>query len=217
MRAIPFLTALLSPLQPRDYGQYTIWTSTPTTYISYYSTEMITVTEWVPCPVLTSYTTTTMCSNCPCVDCGQDEVTCAQKYCTYYDGGATVTPYSPGEQAPVLVGGSHAGFYTPYEHCSQLVDDPGLVLASCQLCGGIITSDYTSNVVTDNNQITTVTYTYTTDGATIVVATTIAVVGGPFSYGASGAGNKIDGHGAQMLFWLWLVAAAVAGTGMVIL
>ena len=208
------------------YDQYTIWTSTPTTYVSYYSTQIITVTTYVPCLVTTSYVTTTQCYNCPPQPCQTDchpspiapvGVVCGAKYCTPQPGYAPqTTAYSAGEQAPVLSNGVYAGLNTPASLCATFHPDPNALLSEPALCGGVIPGPTT--IVTDNGDaVQTVTYTYQSDGALYIVETTIGVGEGPFTLDTSGRGTRLDGDAHLLFFWLWAVVAAFTGIGMVFL
>ncbi len=145
MRALTLLTGLLSQLQRRDdqleprgdydkrqdSGQYTqvvqgtIWTSTPTYVVSYISTQIVTLTSWVPCPVTTSYTTVYECSTCgPCNSCNVAPTTCSPKLCAtqIYDVvQATTEPYAAGEVATAYVTNNNGASYTttiPASLCS---------------------------------------------------------------------------------------------------
>ncbi|EXJ69001.1 uncharacterized protein A1O5_07936 [Cladophialophora psammophila CBS 110553] len=63
-----------------------------------------------------------------------------------------------------------------------------------------------------------ITYTYTTNGATIVVATTLPSHGGPFHLTGSGGGGRVGGElGRNVLFWMWIGGALIAGVGMIVL
>src|ERR1700709_381628 len=110
MRALTIITGFLSSFQRRgdyDDGQYTqivqatIWTSTPTYVVSYISTQIVTLTSYIPCQVTTSYTTVYECSTCgPCNTCNAAATTCSPKLCAtqVYDVvEATTTQYNSGE------------------------------------------------------------------------------------------------------------------------
>jgi hypothetical protein len=76
--------------------------------ISYHSTEIVTITSTVPCPVTTSYTTTYVCSSCgPCKDCGPlpppTRTVCSQKSCSAGPSSAESTDFAPGESATAQV------------------------------------------------------------------------------------------------------------------
>jgi hypothetical protein len=125
MRALAFFTGLLSSLQERgdyDDGQYTqvvqatIWTSTPTYVVSYISTQIVTLTSYVPCPVTTSYTTVYKCSTCGvCDTCNAGPTACQPKLCSTQINGAvqaTTTAYGSGEYAVAYVTNNDGQSYT---------------------------------------------------------------------------------------------------------
>ena len=201
----------------------------------------------MPCQVTTTYTTTTQCYNCPPEPCASGcGVTCASKYCTDQPNvDPRPTSFSAGEQAPVLVGGSYASL-TPYESCDAFVDaivtppsycggiictnpwDPGCSSTpictnpydpGCSSSTTICTNPYDPGCSSpDNTCQTTVTYTYTTDGALIVVATSLQAVGcGPFHYNAASERHRFDGGNPYVFFWLWAIAAGITGLGMIVL
>jgi hypothetical protein len=213
------LTLLTRPHHSND-GQVTLWTSTPTVYTSYWSTDYTTVTEWVPCPVLTSTITTTVCSECNvpppvCTDCSDPIpviTTCEVKACTDdYPHATLTTEYSPGDVAYATIGG--ALFQIDYTDCDTFYS-PAIFAtpeAEIQQCGEEEPDD------PSEDDVTTVIYSYTSDGAIYVVETTMAVVGGPFHLSASGEGRRLDGGSANLLFWGWAVTAFVAATGMIVL
>lgn len=84
------------------------WTYSPSEYTSYRSTEIVTYTSYIPCPVTTSYTTTYVCSECPCENC-ENTVTstlCSVNLCsTEVDGQPTAssTSYSEGEEVTAVL------------------------------------------------------------------------------------------------------------------
>jgi hypothetical protein len=105
-------------------------------------------------------------------------------------------------------------YYTPEEHCGVFTWPSVWHTQATVSCG----NDQPDDNGYGNNDVTTVTYTYTTDGALIVVETTMGVVGnGPFRYNAEGKANRIDGSFGIILGWIWGALALVAGAGMVIL
>lgn len=136
-----------------QYDQYTIWTSTPTTYLSYYSTQVVTITEWIPCPtvIYTTYTTTTRCYNCPpqpCQwGCGPSSSpttipiivgggwTCAAKLCTNAGGTTETIALIAGEHADASSNGVTTQILA--ESCSFTVN-PNFVQSGMTLppCGG---------------------------------------------------------------------------------
>ncbi|OCT51083.1 hypothetical protein CLCR_08887 [Cladophialophora carrionii] len=132
MRALPLFTGLLASLQERgdyDDGQYTqvvqatVWTSTPTYVVSYISTQIVTLTSYVPCPVTTSYTTVYKCSTCGvCTTCNAAPTTCQPKLCStqvHWAAQATTTAYSPGEYAVAYVTNNNGQSYTTTVAASQ--------------------------------------------------------------------------------------------------
>ncbi|KIY00609.1 uncharacterized protein Z520_03272 [Fonsecaea multimorphosa CBS 102226] len=315
MRALALFTGLLSQLQRRDTyddGQYTqviqttSWSYSTSYWTSYRSTEIITITSYIPCPVLTSYTTVYKCSSCgACDSCGQTaQTTCSPKLCSTYIYDvveATTTPYSSGEYAIAYVT-SYAGAQAlttsiPASWCTayEQIDFTGIDCQTLPACGGGTTSGLTCEAkpctscidedgdgeyetltegtqyfytefarLTVNGQVTStpaslcelltiptpwyvqptlacgsddddsgaadngnnnnnqggqvITYTYTTNGATVVVATSLPSHGGPFHLTGSGSGARVGGElGRNVLFWAWVVGALVAGGGMIVL
>ncbi|KAJ9606936.1 hypothetical protein H2200_008947 [Cladophialophora chaetospira] len=154
MRALTLLTGALSSLQRRgdyDNGQYTqivqatVWTSTPTYVVSYISTQIVTLTSYIPCQVTTSYTTIYECSTCgPCNTCGAAPTTCAPKLCAtqVYDVvQATTTQYSSGEIATAYVTNNNGASYTttvPASLCTAYaqVNLVNYDCAALPTCGG---------------------------------------------------------------------------------
>ncbi|KIW32823.1 uncharacterized protein PV07_04341 [Cladophialophora immunda] len=313
MRAITLFAGLLSQLQKRDTyddGQYTqvvqatSWSYSPSYYTSYLSTEIITITSYIPCPVLTSYTTIYKCSTCgACDSCSPTaQTTCEPKLCATYIYDvveATTTPYVPGEYAmayvtsysgaqavttsipaswctayeqldftgidcqtlPACGGGSSGGLTCEAKPCTTCIDEDGdgdyetltegtqyfftefarltvngqVTSTPASLCGvlTIPTPWYVQPTLAcgyddgnaDNNDDNSddqggqvITYTYTTNGATIVVATSLPSHGGAFHLTGSGGGARVGGElGRNVLFWMWVAGALVAGVGMIVL
>jgi hypothetical protein len=165
MRALAYLTGLLSQrlrrtdtlvdtslqLEARgdyDDGQYTqvvqatVWTSTPTYVVSYISTDIITLTSYVPCPVTTSYTTVYKCSSCGvCDSCNVAPTTCQPKLCAtqIYDVvQATTEPYAAGDYAVAYVTNNNGQSYTTTVAASLCSAYAQLTLANYD-CGGLPT------------------------------------------------------------------------------
>ncbi|OAP59992.1 hypothetical protein AYL99_04994 [Fonsecaea erecta] len=152
MRALTLFAGLLTQLQRRDTyddGQYTqvvqatSWSYSPSYYTSYLSTEIITITSYIPCPVLTSYTTVYKCSSCGGGSTAQ--TTCKPKLCatSIYDVvEATTTPFAPGEYAIAYVT-SYAGAQAlttsiPASWCTayEQLDYTGIDCQTLPVCGG---------------------------------------------------------------------------------
>ena len=112
-------------------------------YYSYRSTEIITVTTLVPCPVYTSYTTVTQCESCGCPGCGPGPgpvaLVCSPKTCSaqsydiiYYES----TAYGVGEYAPASASGGTTT-YIAANQCSQFASfvPIGYAGAGISACG----------------------------------------------------------------------------------
>jgi hypothetical protein len=121
------------------------------------------------------------------------------------------TDYSPGDFAYATVG--QAVFTVDYTDCDTFYSPAVFATPEAEIpqCGEEQPDD------PNQDDITTVIYSYTSDGAIYVVETTMAVVGGPFHLSASGEGTKLDGRSAHVLFWGWAITAFVAATGMIVL
>jgi hypothetical protein len=268
--------------------------------VSYISTQIVTLTSYVPCPVTTSYTTIYKCSTCGvCTSCGAAPTTCQPNLCATTINGiveATTTPYGTGDYAVAYVTNNNGQSYTTTIAAAQCtafaqVEFDDYDCNSLPPCGGgptvppALTCDAKpcttygylngNNYVTltegtsynygdyavltlngqvistpaslcavlttpeqwavsptcacgdDNGIITSVyctggggevvTYTYTTQGSTIIVATTLPCRGGPFHLTGNGGGKSIGGDKGTLLFYVWMVSAIVAGVGMVVL
>ena len=101
--------------------------------------------------------------------------------------------------------------YTPKESCGTFVatDRYDRDIGAIGYCGALAGGGQAG--------ITTVIYTYTTDGAVIVVETTMAAGGGPFTLDVSGIGSRLEGGVVRMFFWIFAAAATITGTGMIVL
>lgn len=139
-------------------------------------------------------------------------LTCLTNLCTT-DGVTSATEFAPGQySALVEIGGVF--LTTPRDSCGVFTSPTNYFPVSDTFpeCGDVFLGGGVAA-----GGVTTVTYTYTTDGALIVVETTLAAGGGPFSLSASGDSNRLDGKHGVILFWLWATAAMIAGTGMLVL
>ena len=139
--------------------------------------------------------------------------TCIYKPC-WSDGSPPqtftgITTYDDGEQAIVLVEATGV-LTTPASLCSTYIYPPDgqFGCQATESCAAETGSAGTCGA-------TIVTYSYTSDGATIVVATNIPSHCGPFSL--SGSGHRPDGGSANILFWLWSLGAALSGIAMIAL
>jgi hypothetical protein len=156
------------------------------------------------------------CTNCPVPVPVPVNIICQAKACTTVENGNEVTlttPYYAGEYAYATIGAA-TETYLAQEDCSGNFYSPPIfstVQTDITSCAGVVVTG------TQAAGVTTVTYTYTSNGAVYVVATTMAVVGGPFQLDTSGIGSRLDGGDGHLLLWFWAVAAGIAGVGMVVL
>lgn len=163
------------------------------------------------CSSYLSFNTATISPN-GLLKCGLEPyVTCQSKLCISSDTISgrnppttqTLPNYNPGESAPALIN----GILTTVLAQSCDVYTTSLGVKPTVLCtGNIIQSGYT-----------VITYTYTTNGATIVSVTSIPPRGGNFQLLTSQA-NKFEGlFIINCLFWLWTITAIIGGIGMILL
>ncbi|KAH0831573.1 hypothetical protein AYO21_01777 [Fonsecaea monophora] len=326
MRTTALFAGLLPQLQARDTyddGAYTevvqatSWSSSASYYTTYGSTAIVTVTTYIPCPVIISYTTVRYCSSCSTCDggCGSptsvlQTTVCVPKLCSTAVndvGQATTTPFVAGEYAVAYVtsnggggqpavttsipasscttyeqialtgidcqtlpacgggGGRSSGLTCEAKPCTTYIDadgdgnyDPDETLTEgtqyfftefarltvngqvtstpASLCEALTVptpwaadvqatvacgSDNDNNNDANGDGVQVITYTYTTNGATIVVATTLPSHGGPFHLTAAGDGSSSSGCGPRAggdlgrttLFWTCVGTAVVAGVG----
>ena len=122
-------------------GQYTqvvqgtVWTSTPTYVVSYISTQIVTLTSWIPCQVTTSYTTVYQCSSCGVIA----PTACQPNLCATQINGvviATSEPYASGQYASAYVTNNNGGVYTTVIAASQCTAYEQLTLANYD-CNGL--------------------------------------------------------------------------------
>ena len=62
-----------------------------------------------------------------------------------------------------------------------------------------------------------ITYSYTSDGAEYVVATTMDGHCGPYLFTGGNGANRMERVNVNLLFWLWCLAAMLSGVGMIVL
>lgn len=153
-------------------------------------------------------------------------ITCQGKPCTSFIA-ASAAPttvavsYTVGEDAPVLDVYGNFLSYLPAQSCYVQTSPTGgsfynlgtIPPPACTPGDIVVVPD--GGVVAAGGGEQVITYTYTTDGETIIVATTLPSHGGPFHL--SGGGNRVDGANASLLFWFWAIAGVVSVTGMLVL
>lgn len=158
----------------------------------------------------------------PSCGCTTEALTCQASPCTScVAGGYTsvyATSYASGQQADFVSGG--ATFTTPAQYCAvqtsaSLYDQSEI--DDAEVCGpGAFGGSDDDEDAGGGAGESVVTYTYYTNGATVVVATTYPSHGGPFHLVGTG-GSRVDVANVYLVFWLWAVAGVISGTGMLVL
>lgn len=148
-------------------------------------------------------------------------LTCQAKPCTIVEDDCCVqsnavyaTSYAPGEEAPIVIG--DATTLTPAQYCSVQTSPAGGFsdedIQTAEACGpGYFGGD------DGGDPASTITYTYVTDGATVVATTTLPGRDGVYHLQGYGAGNRGNDASVYLLFWVWVVVGVISGTGMLIL
>lgn len=194
-------------------------------YISYQSTQIITLTSTIPCLITTSYTTTYVydCNEChgsttsPIPPPGIEQYICSTKSCSAGPNEVEPTNFAPGESAQANLvdansniigqtdlGADHCTIWYPFDNQADADNLPA--------CGGDVPDSGGGTC-----GVSVITYNYVTDGQTIQTATTIPQHGcGPYEK-LSGFARRHDSSGIQVLFYVWAVAAVTSALGMLLL